>query len=448
VRKIIIIAIREYLAAVKTKSFLISLILLPLMMSSGFIAQRLGQKLADVSVKRFAVIDRTPGAVLYGAIAKEVEKHNKNVFDPDGKQIESKFELEQVRPTDPNDSFAPDRQRLELSDRVRSGKLLGYVEIGPDVLKFDSSAPLDQSQDLDSIRYSTNRPTFREFTSLLQNAIQPAIYESRFDNVGLPYQALIKPRLKSPQIVDRGLAQEFAGRVTYESHQGQIASYAIPVALLALMFVVVLVGASPMTANVIEEKTLRIAEVLLGSVTPSQLMGGKLLGGVAVALTLATIYFSGAFYVAIALGLAGYVGIGMILWFIFFTILSTLMYGAMFLAAGAAVTNLKEAQTIMAPLMMMIVLPVTIAAGNVVQDPSGTVATFASFFPFSAPMIMTARIAIPPGVPSWEAALCALVVMLFTLILVWAAGRIFRVGILLHGQGASYAEMVKWIIRG
>jgi ABC-2 type transport system permease protein len=99
------------------------------------------------------------------------------------------------------------------------------------------------------------------------------------------------------------------------------------------------------------------------------------------------------------------------------------------------------------PVMFLIMLPL-FAIGNMIQDPSGLIAMVASFFPFSAPMVMTARISIPPGVPVWQAILAAVVTLLTTVVLVWSAGRIFRVGILMQGQGAKVGEMLRWVVRG
>ncbi len=470
-RKTLVVASREYLAAVKTKSFIISLILLPIMMSGGLIAQQLGQKIGDTSTKRVAIVDRTPGATLYDVIDKAVTQRNtKEVFDS-GRQVRAKFALEKIAPADATAPAVVDRQRVELSRRVRSGELLAFVEIGPDVLTpsthaaptltlpqstgggnnaaaptSDASIRPDEPDDRAAIRYTSNRPTYRDFTALLQQALPAAVFDARLKSAGMSY-AQLKPYLSQPRVVDRGLADESEGKVTYESRQGQFAPFLVPLALLMLMFVVVIVGASPMTANVIEEKQLRIAEVLLGSVRPFELMMGKLLGGVGVALTLATIYFGGAYFAAVKQGMAGYITTASIVWFLFFTVVGTLMYGSMFVAAGAAVTNIKEAQTIIMPVMLLIVLPMSLL-GNLIQDPSGVLATVFSFFPFSAPMVMTARISIPPGVPLWQAIVSAGVVLLTTTALVWAAGRIFRVGILLQGQGANYAQMARWIIRG
>jgi ABC-2 type transport system permease protein len=440
-RKIFVVALREYFAAVKTKSFLISLVLLPIMMSAGLIAQRLGEKIGDTSTKTIAIIDRS--GELYDAIQAGVNKRNTTgISDETGRQVRARFQLEKITPVDWNDAPAADQQRLQLSNRVRSGELLAFVEIGPDVLKPITSESDPRMQ----IRYSTNRPTYRDFVSLLQTALPPAVFDKRLEAAGMSYQKL-KPLLAQPYVSDRGLASGENGQVAFESQNGQIAPFLVPIVLVLLMFVVVIVGASPMTANIIEEKQLRIAEVLLGSLSPFELMMGKLLGGVGVALTLGAIYFGGAYYIAMRKGMVGYLPGWAIICFILFTIIGVLIYGSMFVAAGAAVTNVKEAQTMIMPVMLIIVLPISLI-GNMIQDPSGVLATTASFFPISAPMVMSARIAIPPGVPAWQIILSAMGSLATMVALVWAAGRIFRVGILMQGKAANYAELARWIVRG
>jgi ABC-type Na+ efflux pump permease subunit len=449
-RKSLIVAVREYAAAVKTKSFIVSVILLPIMMFGGAIAQKVAEKVGDTSTRRVAVIDRTPDSVIFDAIIQAVEGHNTHgAVDKSGRQVKAKFAVEKVVPAALSAPAAVDQQRLELSRRVRSGELLAFVEIGPDLLKpaaAPSTQPDDETNDLAAVRYSTNRPTYTEFKSLLRMALGSTVVRTRFRLAGMDYRQY-EPLLVDPHVVDRGLADQRDGKVTYEPKKAQFAPFIVPVILLALMFVVVLVGASPMAGNVVEEKQLRIAEVLLGSVRPFELMLGKLLGGAGVAMTLALVYFGGAYLFALKQGVAHYVSTPSIIWFLCFTFVATLMYGSMFVAAGAAVTNLKEVQTIIMPVMLLVMLPMLLL-GPMIQDPSGALATAASFFPTSAPMVMVARLSIPPGVPAWQALLAALITLASTAGLVWAAGRIFRVGILLHGQGAKLSEMLRWVVRG
>jgi ABC-2 type transport system permease protein len=123
------------------------------------------------------------------------------------------------------------------------------------------------------------------------------------------------------------------------------------------------------------------------------------------------------------------------------------MYGALFVAAGAAVTNAKEAQSLISPIILLMVLPMFVIE-PMYQDPSGPLPMAASFIPFSAPMMTTARIAIPPGIPAWQALLSVAVSLLTTVALVWCAGRIFRLGLLMQGQAARPRDILRWVLRG
>jgi ABC-2 type transport system permease protein len=469
-RKTLCIAAREYRAAVYTKAFIISIILLPLMMFGGVLMQKVSQTIGDHTTKRVAVIDRTPGAELFPVLEKAAEQRNQNeILDKKtGKQMHAKFVFERTEPAPLADADAVLRQRFDLSERIRQGALFAIVEIGPDVLNpklapdplTPTSPPPDTAsaeQKLDAaealigesnlIRYTSNQPTYSELNAFLQRTLPQEIFGRRLNAAQLPSDKVL-PLLIPPQIAQRGLiVRDASGALTQDKKVNQIAATLVPLALLILMFMVVMVGASPMAMNVIEEKQLRIAEVLLGSVRPFELMMGKLLGGVGVALTLATIYVGGILLLANQYGVAGYVSPTVLAWFLVFTVMATLMYGSIFIAAGAAVTNAKEAQSLIAPIMIFIMLPLFVLQ-PLLNDPSGPMPTAGSFFPLSAPMMTTARLAIPPGIPLWQALLSVVISLLTTTALVWCAGRIFRVGLLLQGQAAKPRELLKWIWKG
>ncbi|MEQ1850321.1 MAG: ABC transporter permease, partial [Chthoniobacteraceae bacterium] len=273
------------------------------------------------------------------------------------------------------------------------------------------------------------------------------IYLRRMQAAGMPADKLL-PLLIPPQVATRGLIdRDSTGKLVQDTKVNLIAATLVPVVLLLLMFIIVIVGTSPMAMNVVEEKQLRIAEVLLGSVRPFELMMGKLIGGAGVALTLAVIYVGGILLTVKLYGFAGYVSPVVLAWFLVFTVVATFMYGALFVAAGAAVTNAKEAQSLIAPIMLFIALPMYVLVPTL-QDPSGPVPMAASFFPLSAPMMTLARIAIPPGIPLWQALLSVAISLLATVALVWCAGRIFRIGLLMQGQAATVGEMLKWVLKG
>jgi len=108
---------------------------------------------------------------------------------------------------------------------------------------------------------------------------------------------------------------------------------------------------------------------------------------------------------------------------------------------------MREIQTLMWPVMVLAMLPLFVAL-PVIKEPNSSFAFWASFFPPATPMIMIARQAVPPGIPLWQSALGVAVVLLTALGCVYAAGRIFRVGILMQGKGAKIGDLVRWVVRG
>jgi ABC-2 type transport system permease protein len=97
--------------------------------------------------------------------------------------------------------------------------------------------------------------------------------------------------------------------------------------------------------------------------------------------------------------------------------------------------------------MLFAALPL-FALGPIMTDPNGKVAVACSAFPFATPMILVARESVPPGVPWWQMLAGIVLVLATTVLCVWAAGRIFRVGILMQGKGARFKDMVQWVLRG
>jgi ABC-type Na+ efflux pump permease subunit len=204
-------------------------------------------------------------------------------------------------------------------------------------------------------------------------------------------------------------------------------------------------SSAPQLLNaVIEEKMSRISEVLVASVTPFQLMMGKLAGTAVVSVVLALFYLGGGTYALISTGQFDLINPALFAWFILFLLCAVLMFGSIFLAIGAASSDLKDAQGMMQPAMLIVLLPILIAP-VIIRAPDSGLAIGASFFPTAAPFLMLIRLAMTPAPPLWQV-LLSVVLMLGTACgLVWAAGRIFRVGLLMQGKGATLAEMIRWV---
>jgi ABC-2 type transport system permease protein len=462
-RKVFVIAAREYLAAVKSKSFLIGIVLMPVLMSASFVAQALLKDQVDLRPKHFAVIDRAPGAPYYPVLEAVARVYN-DKFAGDGGEPATKpaFRLELVPVTAETD--LPEL-RYRLSERIKAGELVGFLEIGPDIRKPLPTAALTKSvlagegrgdfgvalpSELESyaLRYQTNRPSYQDFARWAEASLTAAVLAKRAQERGIAMtdvSALVQP----VPLVSKGLTTRDAttGEIREAEDQSPIVAFLLPGGLIVLMFLLVLLGAAPLLQGVIEEKMQRIAEVLLGSVPPFTLMLGKLIGMVGVSLTLGSVYLGGAYWAVHHYGYAEYLSAEIIAWFLLYQVLAVLMFGSLYAAVGAACTDMKEAQAMLTPVTLVAMVPLFVWV-NVVKEPTSAFATALSFFPPATPMLMIARQAVPPGVPLWQPIAGVAVMLATTLLCVYAAGRIFRVGILLQGKGARVGEMLRWVIRG
>lgn len=440
--KIWVIAAREYRAAVRTKSFLISLLLMPVLMSGSVAVQVIMKKQGDTKDKPFAIVDRTPGQKVFPLLEQAAAKRNQEITEG-VKQTRPRFVLTRIDPGSETPE-AVAQQRLELSEDVRHEKYWGFVEIGPAATRrrLPGSPPLPA--DRFYLRYQTNHPTFEEFPSWVQRQVILAATSIQID---IPpeeianWQELILRR--------EGLSQRdpATGEIVDPPVIQVVARFIVPGALVALMFMIVMLSSTPGMQGVVEEKMQRIAEVLLGSLPPFQLMLGKLLGLMGVSLTIAAVYLGGAYWAAHKYGFAEFLSMPVLLWFIVFQMLSVLMFGSLFLAIGAAATDIKETQTLVMPVMLIACLPMFLLS-TALEDPNNPLVVGASFFPPSTPMLMMARVAISPGPPLWQLILAVLLVVAVTLSCVYAAGRIFRVGILMQGKGAKFSQLLQWVFRG
>jgi ABC-2 type transport system permease protein len=448
-RKVWVVARREYRAAVRSKAFVVSIVLMPALMFGSIGVQVLFKKLEDTGEKKYAVVDRT-GGELAAALAAAAEKYNQYIAtDPEtNKQVASRILVEVVPPSGP----APEAvaaQRYELSQRVAGDELEGIVEIGPKVLEVRGNPfqPKDKVDDASAIRFQAKKPTQFQFTAWAEQALNAEIRARRFRDRGIDPAAVAAAQEPVPLKYHALTKLTQAG--TYEDAEegAQLANFFLPAVLIGLMFMVIMVGATPAMQGVVEEKGQRIAEVLLGSVSPFELMAGKLIGLVGVSLTMAAVYLAGGYVVAHRYGVADLLSPALMAWFAAFLVLALLIYGSLFIAVGAAAGDVKDTQTLLLPVMLVACLPF-FALGPIMQDPNGTIAVACSWFPFATPFLLVARQSVPPGVPAAQLAGGIALVLATTLACVWAAGRIFRVGLLMQGKGAKFGDLARWVLRG
>lgn len=472
--KVFTIAMREFKAAVLTKAFIISLAIMPLMMGGSIIIQFLVKDIKSTKEKKFVVIDRTPGSTLFQAIDEAMKVRNeKLIFDSDtGKQKAPKFTVTLLAPSEATPE-ARLQQRFELAEQVRKQEIFGFVDIGANVLKSPvldekyltayaatlaaSVGELGRERDKVQaaqlpddlvIRYYSNSPTYNDFMGWCREVLNKVIQAKRGEIDKISPLHLMSITTTVP-LTNKDLPKRnrFTGELEDGKDVNPIVSFLIPFGIVMIMFMIIMVGATPLMQGVVEEKMQRISELLLSSAQPFQIMLGKLLGGVGVSLLLGTVYLVGAYYAAWQYGFTEYLTPIVIFWFLIYLCLAVLMFGSLFVAVGAACTDLKETQSLLMPVMLLATFPLFFLT-NLITEPDGTIATALSFFPFATPSLMVARMAIPPGAVWWHPVVGVVIVLATTLLCVWIASRIFRVGLLMQGKGASLSEMAKWVWKG
>jgi len=241
-----------------------------------------------------------------------------------------------------------------------------------------------------------------------------------------------------------------------------------------LIYLVILLYGVGVMRGVTEEKTNRIAEVIISSVRPFQLMMGKIVGIAFVGLTQFVLWLilTGVMQLFIPLLVPGLSGsmhaqaanaqhvpqneIASLLqalssqnWtlilscFLFYFLGGYFLYAAMFAAVGSMVNeDQQEAQQMTVPITMPIIAGLIIMSSTI-KDPNSSLSVFGSMFPLTSPIVMMARI--PYGVPAWQIVLSMIFLVVGFVAMTWLGAKIYRTGILLYGKKASWKEVIRWI---
>ncbi len=426
--KTLIVAAAEFGNSVRTKAFIISMVLVPVLMVLTGVGQKALMDRVDTADHRVAVIDET--GRLGGAIDSAATDWNAGVVGPNGKQVGPRFLVERRSPRP-----LSDEERVRLSEQVASGQLFAFVEIPGGVM--DPMAPA-------RIRYYSNHPGYDTLPRWLQTTVSAAVVNERFQQSSVD-RATVE-RLTRPVRMDQlGLVQRDAqGGVKPAEQVDRLRTTAVPMVLMFLVFMPVMTITPQLMNNIIEEKMSRISEVLLGSATPFELMLGKLIGAGGVSIVIAFTYTGGAYAAATYFGLAGIVSTGLLVEFAIFLALALLLYGSLYLAIGSACSTFKDAQSMMMPVMLITIFPMMML-GPILKTPDSVFAVGASFFPFSTPYIMLMRAALNPPAPLWQVLLSMATTAATTVAVVWASGRIFRTGLLMQGKAPTFVEMLRWV---
>ncbi|MEZ4385652.1 MAG: ABC transporter permease [Nannocystaceae bacterium] len=434
-RKITVVARREYAAMVRTKSFVASVLLVPALMGGSIYIQAALAKRGSTQDKTIVVVDRS------GALAEDLTAAAaaRNEAAPGVGDDKAEFIVDLRDP-----AGFDDERRLELSEQIRRGDLAAFVEIGGGVVdpKLIGDAPSEGM-----ITYRAESLSFSDLRQWFERSARQAVTRRRLLAAGLDDAAIAAGLTPVPIDAEGLLERAEDGTIVATDKTSALVAELAPFGLLLLLFLAVMMTAQPALQAVIEEKQQRIAEVLLGSVSSADLMFGKLFGYVGVSLTLVGVYLGLALIAASHYGFLSILPPALILWMFVFVALAVLLYGAVFVAVGAAVSDLKESQNLLMPLMIVMMAPLFVWT-QVIAEPLGGLATALSLIPPMTPLLMPMRLAVSSAVPLWQPLLGLVLTFATALLVITAAGRIFRIGILSHGKPPKLSELARWALRG
>lgn len=446
--KIWVVAVREYRAMVATRAFLVSLVMMPVLMLGSVAAMELLKNAGAVEERKIAVLD--PGNLVFPRLKELAEAENRLVRarseSEEAAGKESRGDLPQMAAGElllleamETPVAETDREQLlvSLSEQIRTGKLYAVLELiydpktGPQTARFYA-----QDSSISSSR------------SWLQQKINEMVKNDRLVKAEIDPE-LVRVASEPVQLRSMGLLdRDSSGQVIPAKEESELLKIFLPFGAMMLMFMAIFMSSQPMLESVLEEKSQRIAEVLLGSVSTFQLMIGKLLGTVGGSLTVFCIYLAGVMVVAqksptLLDGLPAQI----VPWFVAFQVLGVLFYAAIFMAVGASVSQIKEAQSMLMPVWLLMMIPIFVWM-LILRSPNGSLARGLSFFPPSTPTAIVMRLATGVSVPLWELILGLVLLAAATVLTVFFAGRIFRAGILWQGKTPRFSELLRWAWAG
>lgn len=463
-RKTLTIALREYRAMVATKALLVSLVMMPLLMFGGLLVVESMERFTRSETLKVAVWEAAPrqylpllqaaaeqrNASLQTATESDQPKTNSPLADMTERQKDGpipdidRFELVPI--TGPMN----DQMRWEWSEKIRNKQYHALVEIPAGISETDSQESSDQETASDRsppvVRFYSEASELDPARRWLSSTLNELVTQQRLQRWNIDSD-LVAAASQGVEIQSlKPVQQASDGTISTEESKDMMTALLIPMGMMLLMFMVIILSAQPMLESVLEEKSQRIAEVLLGSCNPMQLMTGKLLGTVGGSLTVFLFYLVGGYLFAAGQNYLELVPFEILPWFFVFQLCAVLFYSSIFMAIGSAVSQLKEAQSIMMPVWLMLVLPL-MTWFVLVQKPDSGLAFWMSMFPPTAPTVMVLRMSTGTTVPFWQVLLSLALMVLATTFCVYLAGRIFRVGILWQGKAPKLTELVGWAFR-
>src|SRR5215510_2315758 len=429
-KKVLIIIKREYLVRVRTRAFLISTIVTPLLMLALivvpiFFATRGGGD------RYVTVLDASGDPELFDAINKSLESRSGVGMDSDQRdeRVGQTHYILARRVVAPGENL--EALKLEYQERAAKDPDSTYLVLRGDGL--DNISPE---------YYAKNTSDFSIDT--LERAINDAVSTLRLKRAGLNQSQIAaytrRVGLKTNKITASG-----------EVREGGRADFVVAFIMLFFIYISVLLYGMFVMRGVIEEKTSRIVEIVISSVKPTQMMLGKVIGIGLVGLTQIGLWALSAFLLT-TIGVSTLssrgvpmpsVPISLLVYFVVFFVLGYFLFATLYALVGSTVSSEEEAQQAQMPVTMLLVVPMLIF-NMIIANPTSSASVVVSMVPFFAPTLMMMRIAVV-NPPLWQVLLSMAIMVATILGCVWVAARIYRVGILMYGKRPSIAELGRWL---
>ncbi len=424
---------REFLEKVRTKAFIIGTILFPLLLIGLTILPAI-LATRQTAPRRIAVVDGTVGEAgrnLTNALAASRRS---------GANGAARYQVTRIAAAD---RVVQVRDSLIAITGLRERTSDGY----DGVLVID-----DAGVDAAKLTYYGANVASQTDMRGLENEVEKSLRFERLLRAGIdPIRAA--PALKG---ITLATAKVTDGRLSGESGE---TSFALAYAMVLILYIALLIYGIQVMTTVLEEKSSRIAEVMVSSMTPFQMMLGKVLGVGMVALLQLSIWGVSAVLlttyrgtVAKLMGLPSEAVANAVLpaikpdllgVFLLYFILGFLLFAAMYAAVAAMCNTIQETQQLNAPITMCIVAGF-IAVFSLLNEPAGPVARVLSLVPVVAPLVVPVRYSLAP-IPLGELALSIGILLLTVIGVVWVAARIYRVGILMYGKRPGLKEVWRWV---
>jgi ABC-type Na+ efflux pump permease subunit len=265
-------------------------------------------------------------------------------------------------------------------------------------------------------------------------------------------EAIINARIKA-QSLDRATIDSIirVGRVASvtvmkNNERRTVAGFnmLLPGAFAALLFIGVMTGGQSLLTSTVEEKSSRVIEIILSAVSPMELMAGKLLGQMAVSLLALSVYIALGMLLLVSFAMFSLFNPWLLLYLVIFFLLAYFMIGAMMMTVGAVVNDMREAQSMMMPIMLLIMLP-WIFWLPISREPNSAFSTAVSFIPPVNTFTMLLRMTSSTPPPYWQVWLSIAIGIASVVGVVWCAAKVFRIGLLMYGKPPDIATMIRWV---